>query len=491
MIVGWRQHSGRVRAELLVFGCLLAVAAQPVSVAADEPLSLALTAFVDGIVAFNQGGYETARQHFEEAVRLRPGDGTARFWLGVADLKLGQPGRALEQLEASLKAASPPRVDPLESLSDSDRAMLKAADSKTWSKMRQRLEKLNRRHRVTGPAARREAAPGLGADFLSSGDLKRWTGSIGLTLGADSNPNLLDDELILPTSLGKPVSGMDSDSLAAFDFGLEVYPFRGLGRTLGLKLDGRQTLHQDFGELDTNTLRGIIQLAWGRDPMGFVAGPLSSARVPFGNSPTSLLLQLGFERADLDGASYLEIITTAASLTLRETITTATRIDLSLEDRDYGQIAALPLAGERSGERLRLAASQSFFFRRQDRFLRLGAFIGSTDAGAAFDASFHGAGTEVGLPLGRWFLLLGGSVRKDDYDDPASNLFAFGTEVEPRDDTTWQASAALEWALNRKLRLLARVSHVDRDSNAELGAGQPSLGYSRTVTSVGWHWSLR
>jgi hypothetical protein len=315
-----------------------------------------------------------------------------------------------------------------------------------------------------------------------------WEGIAGLSLASDSNPNLLSNELILPR-LGKQgvlVRGEERDAKARPAVSLGIYPFHARpGLNLGLSLGVRRSFHDDFGFLDLGEAHGAVQLAFGSAPLGFLEGPLGGMRVPFGDSRFSALLQAGGAGYRVDGDSYLRTWGGAASLTFHELPATATRLDFDWTDREFSRGA---LADERrSGKDLSLQASQLFFWGRRDRYLRIGALAVDRRAGRPFEESIREGNAELALPLAlRWTVHLEGSVRKDDFDHPESNLFDLVGPV--RNDTTRRAALTLLWEATDRLRLTARGTYVDRNSNVDLGQGLPDLDYQRSIASVGVSW---
>ena len=69
-----------------------------------------------------------------------------------------------------------------------------------------------------------------------------------------------------------------------------------------MSLETRRSFHQDFGFLDLGEAHGAVQLAYGSDPLGFLQGALGHARVPFGASRLTALLQAGGAAYQVDGA---------------------------------------------------------------------------------------------------------------------------------------------------------------------------------------------
>jgi len=448
---------------------LWSLAAFPGGSAAARPvprLAEAEVALAEGLAAFESGRNEEAAADFAESAQLNPDEGEPRYWRGLALLRLGRPREASGELEASLAARHPPEVERARVLADL--------------------------------AAARRGSEGAGVPVempepLPSGrpidDRGAWEGIAGLSLASDSNPNLLSQELILPPPAGTKgglIRGEASDSKARPTVSLGYYPFHASsGPDLGMSVEVRRSFHQDFGFLDLAEAHGLVQLAFGADPLGFLEGPLGHERVPFGDGRFSALLQSGGTMYQLDSASYLRTWEGAGSFTFHERPATATRFDLRYANRQFGSGG---LADERrSGNDLSLQASQLFFFGRRDRYLRIGALGLDRQAGRPFAESIREGNAELALPFAlRWIVHLEASVRRDDFDHPESNLFVEGGPV--RNDTTRRGALTLVWAATDRLRLTARGTYMKRSSNVDLGQGLPDLDYQRRIASVGMSW---
>lgn len=449
-------------ALLLLAGC--ATAGRPGRV---QSTAGAGTALSHGILAFNHGEDEEAAKLFEEAVRLDPRQGSAYHWLGLAYLQLGRTREAADQFQASLKAKRPPAAGRERVRSD-----LQAA--------REALER--------GQEPPAFVDPGHGPVVMSFEELPRWEGRIGLTSLYDSNPALLSEFLPLPSAIASP-GEVPSDLAALLGLRVSGHPFYDrAGWSLGLSLDGSQSLHQDFGELDLSFARGAASLAWGRSASGIVTGPLGYSRVPSGQSRVTVLLQGGGSFSWLDGASFLRSAEGALSLAVPEPRLGETRIELRARDLEFDDESALH-SFRRSGSEVSVGLGQVFRLGRGGRYLRLDLAAGESRAGQVFEFSFDEARAEVSTPLaGRWTLFLLGSLRKDRYEHPESNV----TDVTgpPRDDSTWRVVAATVWRIDEHLSWTLRGSHARRDSNVLFGAGDPILDYRRTVFSFGFDWEL-
>jgi hypothetical protein len=342
----------------------------------------------------------------------------------------------------------------------------------------------------------REAAAEIEASLTASrpreavDDRGLWEGTVGLSAAADTNPNLLSNDLSVPAPGpgDKVVRGGDSDGLGRVDLRLGIYPFHAWEQlNLGVTLETRRAFHVDFGYLDLGQARGAVQLAFGSNPQGFLDGPLGSARMPFGGSRFTALFQAGGAVYRLRNEPYYHTLEGAAAFGIRETPATTTRFDLGYADRRFpGGLLSDP---RRSGHDLSLGLSQLFYFGGWNRSLRLGARGVDRRAGPEFTGTFLEGNGELDWPLGlRLSAVLEARAREDRYDRRESNLF--NPAGPRRHDTTLQTAAAVVWATSDRLRWTARAAYTRRRSNVDLGDGLPDLGYRRLVVSAGLSWEL-
>ncbi|HEV7667126.1 MAG TPA: tetratricopeptide repeat protein [Thermoanaerobaculia bacterium] len=426
----------------------------------------ALVTFAEGVEAYEGGDFGVAVERLGEAVRLAPEDGSARYWLGLALLQTGKADEAVREIEAALAAPEPPAVEPAE---------VKA----TLAKARAAAQ--------GGPNA---AAPEVPIPTWSGFDIvydrrTGLSGSLEIAATADSNPNLLSRETILPDGSGGTISGRSKDKVGDLDLRLAYVPAATPGGwTVGLGLDAGTSKYQDFGALDQATASGRVSLARGADPRGYLLGPLGPAETPFGGARTSFLVQAGGSAVWLDGDSYLRSADAGLGLTLREGNATATSIDFGYSDRTFSGASK-----GRSGNDLSAGLHQTFFLGRADRSLRLGATAMTRSAGRRFASERRTAEIALGLPFGaRCGLSLSGSYLNERFDHPESNLFSpFGP---PREDDTARGAAAFTWSLSAKLRLAVRAAFSRRTSNVDLGSGLPDLDYRRTELGLSAAWTF-
>jgi hypothetical protein len=385
----------------------------------------------EGLSALASGDVAAAISWLSKAAALRPDEGTRR---GLELLRLGRTREAAAEIEASLVARHAPE----------------AVDDR-------------------GP----------------------WEGTVGLSAAADSNPNLLSNNLsvAVPGSGDKVVRGGDADGLGGVDLRLALYPFHAReGPSLGVTLETGRAFHLDFRYLDLGEARGTVHLALGSDPQGILEGPLGFARTAIGGgSRFTALLQAGGAVYRLSSEPYYQTLEAAAAFGVRETPAIATRVDLAYADRRFpGGLFSDP---ERSGRDLSLGLSQSFELGAWNRWLRLGARGVDRRAGPEFTGTFLEGNGELAWPLAlRWSAFLDGRAREDRYDRPESNLF--DPAGPRRRDSTLQAAATVVWAATHRLRWTARTSYTRRRSNVELGDGLPDLGYRRLVVTAGLSWEL-
>src|ERR1700680_2513215 len=264
----------------LLFAALGFMACCIASLAAPVPRRAeAEVDLAEGLYALASGDVEAAIAWLSKAAALRPDARTRR---GRALLRQGRTGEAAAEIEASLVA----------------RHSSKAVDDR-------------------GP----------------------WEGTVGLSAAADSNPNLLSNNLSVPVPGpgDKVVRGGDSDGLGSVDLRLALYPFHAReGPNLGVTLETGRAFHFDFRYLDLGQARGTVHLAFGSDPQGVLDGPLGVARIPLGDGGRfTALLQAGGAAYRLGSEPYYQTLEAAAAFGVRETHGIATRIDLAYADRRF------------------------------------------------------------------------------------------------------------------------------------------------------------
>ncbi|HLX06607.1 MAG TPA: hypothetical protein VKY89_01965 [Thermoanaerobaculia bacterium] len=440
----------------------------------DQPKGLAASEvdLADGILALEEGRDLAAAELLAAAVAADPQNGTALHWLGLAELRLGRAAAAARTLAAALAARRPPEAGRQRVAADLRAARLAAGDQGAV------------------PAAPPAAASGLplsGTDLPRScgGPPPRWEGRLSLEASYDSNPGLLPaDATFLPLTRARP-AGAATDGGGDLDLRLEAHPFydRG-GFSLGLGVIGNRSAYRNQGDLDLSLGGGFAQLAWGKDPRGFLTGPLGYTRVPVGYGRLALLLQAAGSWTGLGNADFLRQAGGAAALTVNGPGPAATRLDLGASQLRFAGDATGDL--RRSGSELSAGIGESLYL-GGGGYLRLAASGGAQQAGAAFAHHFVEIAAEAGAPLAAgWTLYLDVDRRQERFDDPQSNLTRPAGPV--RDDASWRGSAAAVRMLGERLAFTARTSYVRRDSNVELPGAMPLFAYRRTIAGLGISW---
>jgi hypothetical protein len=464
--------------------CLLAALRAWPAAGAPPRLAEAEMAFSAGLEAFQEGRDAEALELFTAAEKLDGDDGNFHYWRGLTLLRVGRAPEAVAELEACQRARRPAQIDP--------------------ARMRADLDLARRGAGAGPPAPRAEAAPAppVGAEPGRAGlppewrferrpidDRGAWEGTVEAGVAEDSNPNLLADNLDLPTPEGKLVRGARRDTLGNLGLRLAWYPLHDrAGWSLAAGLEAAQSLHRDFTYLDLGQVRAVVQAATGQDPRGVLQGALGGTRVPFGERRFSTLWQAAASYYTLNGATWLHTWDGAASFILPEARATATRLELAVSSRSF---ASQRLADERrTGQDLTVGLAQTFYLGRGDRTLTVGARGIDRRAHPAFAARALAGDAVVELPLALgWSAIAEGELRRDRYRSSQSNLFMlFGPA---RRDTTRRGSLSLAWAASPRWRWTARGTYGERTSNVDLGPGLPDLGYRRLVLGLGGSWILR
>lgn len=462
-----RRPPGGIRTVLGLLVLLLVTPPGAPGAEADRDggsISAAEVSFVYGLEAWHDGDRERARSLFEQAVEADPEHGAAHYWLGLAHLVRGEPEAAVRAIEASLRAERPPPVSAQRIEADLARA----------------------RRRAASEPEETIALPAYQGEVIPLRRLPRWELRLGAAIGSDSNPALIPDGAVGVLPDGRVVSGPQEDTVADLDLRLEVHPFYDRqGFSLGIAAAGSRGLHDDLDELDLRVLEGVVSLAWGGAPRGYLPGPLGYTRVPARGGPFALLLQAGLRDETLDGESFAERVRAGLALTFREGPGTTTRLDLSFADDDFDTLPGLAAGSgaAASGETVAVELSQYVYLARGNAYLRLGVGASDRDAGQGFAAEGLEGLVELSVPLSRRLLLYAeGRTGRLDFDDPASNPFG----GSPREDTITRLTASLAVALSPRLWLTVRGSYLERD--VDLGVGSGILDHDRTSAGVGLRW---
>jgi tetratricopeptide (TPR) repeat protein len=437
----------------------------------EAPLADARLAFARGVVAYHAGDFETARQRFEEAARLSPDDGTVHHWLGLTYLNLDRPQDAAGAFRSSLRARlAPPEPE----------------------EVRARLEEARRRVREALLDRPPLPAPDWIGTFRVLPETPSFDGRVYLGFGQDSNPNLLPDDLTVTSPDGDSVSGEDSDTaiLADARVGFQAVNEEA-GRTFGVALLGSQSLYGDFDYLDFRRLGGVATFSLGKEPAGFLTGPLGYIRTPRGLSRITFMVQVGISKDWLDGDDFADRLEGAVTLGLNEGDWGQTRLSAGYRDTEFEDDPS-GVTGDflaRSGEALGGELAQYFYLGARNRYIRLGVGLWEHDAGLAFDRSTLELSGELAQPLGgRTTLYLSAGRRADDYDEPVSNRFdPFG---EPREDEVLTLGGSLVVRVLDCLFVSGRASWTDHEIDQPAAFVAPDLSYERTFAALGATWTF-
>lgn len=411
---------------LILSGVLL-----PQPGAAQASSAEAEVAFAYGVKAWNHGEWDEAVRLFREAVAADPGDGTARYWLGLALLRQGQHREAAVEIEASLEAERPPAVE------------------------RSRVEADLRRAR--SGEAETGVAPVYGLELLAVRDRPRFDLRVGGFYGSDSNPALLPEG----TALGDDTE----DNVANLDARAAFYPFYDRhGLSLGITGEYAAARLSDFDVLDQDRWGAAAHLAWGNDPLGYLTGPLGYTRVPSGSGRAALLLQIGTSESRLDGDPLLQAHGAALTVVGRLSREVAAQVETSFSRRDY-------LDGAVSTDAWTLTPSLIFYLGRRERSVRIGLALGEEE-----DTRGQGHLAELSLPVSeRWVLQLAAAQQRDE----TSGASGF-------DETTRTVRGALTWAATRHLFVTGRAGFAERDTDRNVFFDDRK--YDRTSFSLGVLW---
>ncbi len=461
---------------LAAAGVLLTQAAatgeRPASAGEAQPGGLAVSEveLAEGILAFEEGRDGDAAALLAEAVSADPRNGTARHWLGLAQLRLGRAAAAVASLTAALTAERPAAAGKRRVTADLAAARLAAGDL----------------HAAPGPAGAVPAPLDLGSAPDCTPPPPRWEGRLSLEADYDSNPGLLPaDATFLPLTGTRP-AGTATDGGGDLGLRLEHHPFydRG-GWSLGIGVTGDRSAYRNQSDLDLTLAGGFAQLAWGKDSRGTLTGPLGVMRVPAGESPAAVLLQAGGTWVRLGAADYLRLAGGAGSLTLRGPGRSETRIDLGASQLRFA--ADLPGELRRSGSEVAAGIGESLFLGDGGGYLRAAASGGERQAGASFTYRFVEITAEAAAPqVGGWTFYLQAARRQERFANPQSNLTQPAGPA--RDDASWRGAAAALRMLSPHLACTAHAGFVRRDSNVTLPGKLPLFDYRRTTAGLGVTW---
>ena len=418
--------------------------------------------FANGMVQLSDENFAEALALFEQALDLQPDDATYRYFVGLCQLELGHLDLALTSLTSSL----PP-------------ARGRVAESRI-------RHDLGRTYRLKGDAAAaehefrraaalegREPAPAEATSRAPRGEFR-----LGLAFEYDDNPGQVNDAFSL--------SGSESDRRGVLDFRGGYYPsLGGEAMSLGLVLKGYASQHDDFKAADLTGVQGVVQAAWGVDPLGYFSGPLGYVPVPVGQRRIGVLLQAASSYFDLDGDSFKRDHELAASLLIGEPGVGKTQIDLAYADVNFLDSFYKPLGY--SGHDVTLRASQFFHLGRPDRYVRV-ALSGTAHSReqAGVERDTRQALSELVLPLRRrCALLFYLAYAEAEYDEASTGFFFI---PERREDRRIDLVATFFANLTPYTSLTVRYGWIDRDVDPLPLSSQ--LSYERSIASAGiqWHW---
>ena len=314
-------------------------------------------------------------------------------------------------------------------------------------------------------------------------------GSVGLSAAADSNPNLLSDELSLRATQceagragarrgggrGRPPRGPGRDLSLSRPRGFE--PRRHPGRSPSVAPGLRLSRSRTGARRGPARFRGRPSRI-SRRAVGTHSGSVRGQ--PVSGSPPG--------RWGLPISSTMPPTFVPGKARRRSPFTRP--VSLPPGSTSPGATGTSPGRGcQMNGGAVRIWRSKQASFSSSDGGTGFSASrvrTGDRRAGRAFrrpSPGERGAVAAGGSPLDRASRRRGarGRIRS-----PQFNLFR-----KPRKDTTTRAALTLVWAATDRLRWTASGTWVDRDSSVDLGAARPDLEYRRTIASVGLSWVIR
>lgn len=540
----------RTRTSMLLAGPLAAcvlLAPSAASAAEEGPGRDRLEAEVKvtvGVAYLNNDSAADALQRFEDAIKLDPGNGTAHFLAGVALNRLGRYQEALphlEQARAQKSSAPPGRIDWFEGEAHYWLGEHQAAVAKFQEALKQdpqdayahfylglaQLQLGMDKEAVASLDRAVAIAPALGAStsyyagkaYYAQGDVAKARQEFESALtaaGASANLQKASTNY-LAASEQKPASQIprgelrvglaaesdsnvilepndpfvisdQSDNRLTLNVRGALLPFIDQhGWTMALVFNGYQSLHQDLDEFDLTAPQSVVSFTWGKDPQGYLSGPITYTRVPFGDSPVAFSIQYGFNYYYLSGDSYLRTNEVGASLKIPEGRWTSTQIDTDYRDNTFLQFSA------RTGTYFQARAVQSLYLGGRDKTLRLGVRMAASDADGAFAEAPAGAVLPCTQVVSGPCLDQATVDRRiedggipDDYDYDEQEFFADISIAFPhRVGFFFQASF-----LNRDYDNLNSNPSLDDPDQAVTREDDQLLLSSSVVWSFATHWSL-
>lgn len=435
--VGWRAWAAAIVMTLVV--------AQ--TAPAQEPRSNAEVSLTYGVLAYLDKKYVDAIELLEEAARLAPDSAAVRHWLGLA---YRAAGREVDAQRAITEAA---RLDS---------SMVVAAG---------------------------EPGPSLfGPEAPLPGPAPRVSGWASYSVGSDSNPTLLSEDIVAFPPGHDPVVGMKRDTMARLDFQGHFRLARG-NQPVGPEIVARfaKVRYQELDASDGRSFEGRFQIAGGRTPDGVVRGTLGTGRTPVGNSAVAWLAQAAVGREWLGGEPWADTRAVSGTVSVRTAGFGRLEADLLLRNVELENDPSEPLTI--GGRLTTYGARQQFYLGRADRWVRFGLTRGQRDAGSAYDADILYLGGDLVLPLVGDRGFFGASVvaGREDFDKAASN--PFGPKL--REDDIRSLTLALSVRVAPRVYVSGRLARITRETNRGTGLpGAPDLGYERVLTTVGATWAF-
>jgi hypothetical protein len=272
------------------------------------------------------------------------------------------------------------------------------------------------------------------------------------------------------------VTGYEADWRGVFQVRGALQPvIRPNGLTLGLVLNGYSSHHDEASAADLDGAQGVVQLAFGADPLGYVNGPLGYARTAVGADRFGVLVQAGTSYFDVDGRSLRRDHEAAVSFLVREGGFGKTQLDLHYDDHNFfDEIGALPFF---DGHTRTVRANQYFTLgQAPDRYLRVALARGSSTARFAdLEHDTDQLLAELALPVGgRCTFFVFGSRTRDEYD----------TTVVFEEVERTEVTATAVFNLSEHVYLTARYAWIERDVVPDVYSLERKIGSAGAT----WHW---
>jgi len=436
---------GTAAARGLTLISILALAAP--AAAQERPLGDAEVSLTYGVLAYLDENYTEAVELLEEALRADPESATVHHWLGLAYQGAGRNLDARRELDEAARL---------------DRSLTVAPGA-------------------PGPSLFTPEAP-------LPGPAPRVSGWASYSIGSDSNPTLLSEDLVVFPPGYDPVAGETRDTMARLD--LQGHFRLAPGNqpvSPEIVVRAAQVRYQELDFANGGSLEGRFQVAGGRTPDGVVRGTLGTGRVPVGNSSVAWLAQVAAGRERIGGEPWADTRAASGLVSVRTGGVGRFEADVLLRNVELEVDPGDPLTI--AGRLTTYGARQQFYLARADRWLRVGLTRGRRDAGDAYDADILYVGADLVLPLAgdRGFFGASFATGREEFSEAASN--PFGADL--RQDDIRSISLALSVRVAPRVYVSGRLARVTRETTLGLGIpGSPDLGYQRVLTTVGVTWAF-